>query len=70
MCQRLKITEAVFECRSTGPSHQPTFTAQAYVVVRGQRVQASAVGSSRKSAENDAAYALIGSIKQKGLDKG
>lgn len=69
MCQRLKITEAVFECRSTGPSHQPTFTAQAYVVVRGRRLQASASGSSRKAAENDAAHALMGAIKSAGLDK-
>lgn len=66
MCQRLKITEAVFECRSTGPSHQPTFTAQAYVVVQGQRIHASAAGTTRKSAENDAAFALIANIKQKG----
>lgn len=63
-CQHHKLQDAAYSCESTGPSHIPSFTAQATAKVSGKTVTGTGTGTSRKVAENAAAYALLVALKR------
>lgn len=66
-CQHNKLPDAVYDCTSSGPVHQQTFTAQATITLRsGETCKGTGTAAARKVAENEAAHALLRTLKRRG----
>lgn len=66
-CQHNKLPDAIYDCTSSGPVHQRTFTGQATITLRsGETYTGTGTAGARKVAENEAAHELLRTLKRRG----